>query len=87
MFIEDMKVGMKVLPKRRTVLIRGEPESRSLQSSIAYQFAQQHPDPSKRYLIITKIDAGTGRALCAAEQHISQGDWFMELDLEEVSTQ
>jgi len=80
MFLEDMTIGMRVIPISRTILVRGEPEVRNLHTSIAYQLMMQH-------LIISKFDYETGRVMCHPENFPEKGDWFMEYDLKEFESE
>ena len=82
MFVEDAKIGMKVVPVSRTILVNGDPEPRKLTSSLAYQkMLQVVNEIGAGYLRISKIDEVQGRLLCHPEFFPSTADWFMDYDL------
>lgn len=74
MFIEDMSVGMKVVPQTRTI----KNEMRAATHSITWRRALL---VGQNFLFIVKIDSAEGRALCNITNSLG-GDYFMEYDLE-----
>lgn len=79
MFLEDIEVGMKVVPVSKTIVLRdGEPSVRDVKSSNAYRVAQSIGQP---YLYVIAVDSRRERILCNIRP-VRGGDYFKEYDLE-----
>lgn len=79
MFIEDIKIGMKVVPISKTIILNnGEPSVRPANSSVAYRAALSE---GQEYLYVVAVDIRRERILCNIRE-ARGGDYFKEYDLE-----
>lgn len=80
MFIEDLKVGMKVVPVSHTVMkCANQPKMFPPTHSVVYRRALSK-EPSQIYLYVIAINKETAEVLCNHE-NVMGGDYFQEYDL------
>lgn len=80
MFIEDIEVGMKVVPVSRTItMFSGDLKVKPATHSKVWRKACE---AGQSYLVVTQVNIRHENIMCNLSQEIG-GDWFKEYDLEE----
>lgn len=80
MFVEDIQVGMKVVPTARTISRNKELVIMPATHSVIWRRAQSIEQP---YLFVQGADENTGLVNCAVKAVEDEYDTFMDYDLEE----
>ena len=78
LFLEDIKVGDKVVPVSKTRIKYGRPEVKDASFSVVWRVALSIGQP---FLYVVAVDNVRERILCNIK-NVRGGDYFMEYDLE-----